>query len=59
MADRQLCIAIIAPMLVNAVLIGILFAFIKAKFDGIDRRFDDMRDLGCAKFRERPLDRRL
>jgi hypothetical protein len=48
MTNEQLYLVIGAPMLFNAVLIGLLGAYIKAKFDGIDKRFDDMRDLWRA-----------
>jgi hypothetical protein len=51
MTNEQLYVAIGAPMLFNAILFGLLTAFIKAKFDGIhrqfdalDKRFDDTRD---------------
>jgi len=62
-------------MLFNAVLIGLLIAYINARFEGvdarfnaierrfdaIDRRFDDMRDLWRAELRrvEEVLDARL
>ena len=56
MTNEQLYLVIGAPMLFSAVLIGLLMAYMNAKFDGmnesvnrrfdaIDRRFDDMRDL--------------
>jgi hypothetical protein len=60
MTDQQLYISIGAPMLFNAVLIGLLVAYINAKieglesrvnqrFEGVNQRFDDMRDLWRAE----------
>src|SRR5689334_5381728 len=60
--NLQLYLAIGVPMLFNAVLIGLVvkllmahtdgkFAAMEARFDAIDRRFDDMRDLWRAKLR--------
>ena len=42
-------------------LIGVLMAYTNARFDAIDRRFDDMRDLWRAELRrvEEVLDARL
>jgi hypothetical protein len=63
----QLYVAIGAPMLSNALLITLLFAYTKARFhgvserfNGIDKRFDDMRDLWRAELRrvEEGLDAR-
>ncbi|HWF08615.1 MAG TPA: hypothetical protein VG297_09120 [Bryobacteraceae bacterium] len=64
-----------APMLFNAVLIGLLVAYINARFEGlngrfdgidqrfdaIDKRFDDMRNLWRAELRrvEEVIDARL
>jgi hypothetical protein len=52
MTNEQLYLIIGAPMFFNAVLVGLLVAYMNAKFDGvnerfagIDKRFDDMRDL--------------
>lgn len=75
MTNEQLHLIIGAPMLFNAVLIGLLIAYINARFEGvdarfnaierrfdaIDRRFDDMRDLWRAELRrvEEVLDARL
>jgi hypothetical protein len=75
MSNEQLYIVIGAPMLFNAVLIGILIAYVNAKFEGvntrfeginkqfegINQRFDDMRDLWRAELRrvEEVLDARL
>lgn len=73
--NTQLYLAIGVPLLFNAVLIGLVVAFMRAKFeavdrrfdgvdrrfDGVDRRFDDMRDLWRAELRrvEDVLDARL
>jgi len=48
-------------MLFNATLIGLLAALMNAKFDAVDKRFDDMRDLWRAELRrvEEVLDARL
>jgi len=68
MTNEQLYLVIGGPMLFNAVLIGLLLAYINAKFeglntrfDGIDQRFDDMRDLWRAELHrvEEVLDARL
>jgi hypothetical protein len=44
MTSVQLYLAIGIPMLFNAVLVGILIAFLKAKFDDLHRRFDDLSE---------------
>lgn len=61
MTNEQLYLSVGVPMLFNAVLIGILFAHINQRFDGVDRRFDDMRDLWRAELRrvEEIIDARL
>ena len=68
MTNQQLYLAIGVPMLFNASLIGIVVMFMNAKFDavdkrftGIDKRFDDMRDLWRAELHrvEEVLDARL
>jgi hypothetical protein len=75
MTNEQLCLIIGAPVLFNAVLIGLLMAYMNAKFervderfrsvdqrfDAIDRRFDDMRDLWRAELHrvEEVIDARL
>ena len=68
MTNQQLYLAIGIPMLFNASLIGLVvalfnskFAGIEARFDAIDKRFDDMRDLWRAELRrvEEVLDARL
>lgn len=64
----QLYLAIGIPAAFNAVLIGLLMAYVNAKFNGIDqrfdaidRRFDDMRDLWRSELHrvEGVLDARL
>lgn len=61
MTNQQLYLAIGIPMLFNATLIGIVVALFNARFDAIDKRFDDMRDLWRAELRrvEEVLDARL
>ena len=72
MTNVQLYLAIGIPSLVNAVLIGLLMAYINSRFDlanqsvnqrfdAIDRRFDDMRELWRAELHrvEEVLDARL
>jgi hypothetical protein len=58
---EQLYLAIGIPMLFNATLIGLVIALFKTRFDRIDKRFDDMRDLWRAELRrvEEVLDARL
>ena len=66
--NEQLYIAVGIPMLFNATLIGLVialfnakFAKVDSKFEALDRRFDDMRDLWRAELRrvEEVLDARL
>lgn len=72
MTNVQLYLAIGVPILANAALIGLLLAYMNARFDGmnnsinerfdsINRRFDDMRDLWRAELHrgEEVLDARL
>ena len=49
MTNTQLYIAIGVPMLFNAALIGLLVAYINARFDAVDQRFDAME----KRFNER------
>ena len=53
--NQQLYLAIGVPMLFNAAMLGIVAAMftahLNARFDAIDRRFDDMRDLWRAALR--------
>jgi hypothetical protein len=59
--NQQLYLAIGIPLLFNAALIGLLVGLMNARFDAIDKRFDDMRDLWRAELRrvEEVLDARL
>jgi len=59
--NEQLYLAIGIPMLFNATLLALFAAHVNARFDAIDRRFDDMRDLWRAELRrvEEVLDARL
>ena len=61
MTNIQLYLAIGIPMLFNASLIGFVVAHFNARFDGINQRFDDIRDLWRAELRrvEEVLDARL
>lgn len=59
--NQQLYLAIGIPLLFNAALFGLVASLFSAKFDAIDKRFDDMRDLWRAELRrvEEVLDARL
>jgi hypothetical protein len=59
--NEQLYLAVGIPMLFNATLLGLVVLLVNAKFEGIDKRFDDMRDLWRAELRrvEEVLDARL
>ena len=59
--NEQMYILIGVPLLFNATLIGLVVTLFKTRFDGIDKRFDDMRDLWRAELRrvEEVLDARL
>jgi hypothetical protein len=61
MTDTQLYLAIGIPMIFNATLIGVLLVHMDKRFDAMDRRIDDMRDLWRAELRrvEEVLDARL
>ena len=72
MTNEQLYLAIGIPMLFNAAMIGLLIAYMNARFSGsersinqrfdaIDKRFDDMWDLWRAELHrvEEVLDARL
>jgi hypothetical protein len=75
MTNAQLYLAIGIPALLNAIMFGLLMAYINAKFEGvnqrfesvnqrfegINQRFDDMRDLWRTELRrvEDVLDARL
>jgi hypothetical protein len=59
--NQQLYLAIGIPLLFNAAFTGIVIALFNAKFEAIDRRFDDTRDLWRAELHrvEEVLDARL
>jgi hypothetical protein len=59
--NEQLYLAIVVPMLFNAAMLGLFAAHVTTRFNAIDRRFDDMRDLWRAELRrvEEVLDARL
>jgi hypothetical protein len=59
--NEQLYIAVGIPMLFNATLIAFLLAYMNSRFDAINKRFDDMRDLWRAELRrvEEVFDARL
>ena len=61
MTNEQLYIAIGIPILTNAALLGLLLAYMTARFNAVDRRFDDMRDLWRAELHrvEEVIDARL
>jgi hypothetical protein len=61
MTDQQLYMAIGVPMLFNGILIGLLLTYINQRFDAMNARFDDMRDLWRAELHrvEEVLDARL
>ncbi len=61
MTDAQLYLAIGLPMLFNAALTGLLAIYMTTRFDAINQRFDDMRDLWRAELRrvEEVMDARL
>jgi len=61
MSNTQLYLAIGVPILANAALIGLLLAYINAKFENVNQRFDDMRALWLAELHrvEEVLDARL
>jgi hypothetical protein len=75
MTNAQLYLAIGVPVIANAVLVGLLLAYMNAKFENVsqrfeavdrrfeavDRRFDDMRALWLAELPrvEKVLDARL
>jgi hypothetical protein len=57
----QLYLAIGIPVLANAAMFTLLLVYINSMKDGINRRFDDMRDLWRAELHrvEEVLDARL
>jgi hypothetical protein len=61
MSNVQLYLAVGAPMLFNALLFGLLWSHMNTRFDAVNTRFDDMRELWRAELRrvEGVLDARL
>jgi hypothetical protein len=61
MSNQQLCLAIGLPILFNGVMLMIMLTYINTRFNGVDRRFDDMRDLWRFELRrvEEIIDARL
>ena len=61
MTNEQLYLAIGIPMLFNTALLGVLIAYMNAKFSAVDARLDDLRDLWRAELHrvEEVLDARL
>jgi hypothetical protein len=61
MTNQQLYLAIGLPMLFNAILYGLLWSHINVRFDAVNQRFNDMRDLWRAELNriEGVLDARL
>ena len=59
--NEQLYLAVGIPLLFNATLIGVLIAHMNAKFQAVNTRFDDMRDLWRSELHrvEGVLDARL
>jgi flagellar biosynthesis protein FliQ len=45
MTNQQLYLMIGIPMLFNAVLMGILVAYLNAKFNGLEKRLNDMKHI--------------
>ncbi len=50
MTNLQLYVAIGIPMLFNALLVGVLIAFVNAKFEAVNAKFDAKFDGVGAKF---------
>ena len=61
MTNEQLYFAIGIPAVINAALTALLMMYINARFNGVDQRFNDMRDLWRAELHrvEEVLDARL
>ena len=72
MTNQQLYLAIGIPLMINVGMIGLLLAYMNARFDAVEKRFDhrfdsinqrfdDMRDLWRAELHrvEEVLDARL
>jgi len=61
MTDTQPYLAIGIPVVTNAAMIGLLIAYMNGRFDAVNQRFDDMRNLWLAELHrvEEVLDARL
>jgi hypothetical protein len=61
MTDLQLYLAIGLPVLINTAALGLVVAHKNSRFDAINHRFDDMRDLWRAELHrvDEVLDARL
>ena len=61
MTNQQLYLAIGIPMLFNAALIGVVFAFLNAKLEGLEERFNAKLEGLEGRFEERfnAMDRRF
>jgi hypothetical protein len=59
--NEQLYLAIGVPLVFNAAMLGAALLWANAKFEAVNKRFDDMRDLWRAELRrvEEVLDARL
>jgi hypothetical protein len=59
--NEQLYLLVGVPLLFNVTLVGVLIAYVNAKFQAVNARFDDMRDLWRAELHrvEEVLDARL
>jgi hypothetical protein len=51
MTNEQLFLSIGVPLLFNAVMFGLLWSHMSSRFENVNQRFDDMRDLWCAGLR--------
>jgi hypothetical protein len=51
MTNAQLYLSIGVPMLFNVALYALLWSHLNSRFDAVDKRFDDMRDLWRAELR--------
>jgi hypothetical protein len=61
MTNVQLYLVIGVPLLFNSTLTVMLYVLLNARFDGVNQRFDDMRELWRAELRrmEEVFDARL
>ncbi len=61
MTNTELYFTIGVPILANALMFGFLWTHMNSRFDGVNLRFNDMRDLWRAELRrvEEVFDARL